>query len=246
MEQLSLTYYKQIFLSDIWKQLDYQTLIKYCQTSKKYLPICLDPETWIYLLKRDFNVTWNVTSKSPRDYYELHYSYFIDGSFMQQLFRILKDLIKNSSQKPVTWFFASDYDNTLRNAEITVVNGVNDYEILDKILRNKLIPEIEILESISYYLPLNIGIDLEREIDKANKGIIKPLTIASLTTPFFQPTEFIATLITSDISEVHNYSERPYSSGECKSTSFVELIDSIIESISYYEHINIGENVRIL
>ena len=70
-----LNHYKQNFLSQAWKQLDYPTLIQYCQTSKEYLPICQDPQTWIYLLKRDFNITWETDERSPRKYYELHYFY---------------------------------------------------------------------------------------------------------------------------------------------------------------------------
>ena len=62
---------KQSTLPTLWKYLSYPSLIAFGKTSKKYNEILNNPETWVHLLKRDFNLPSD--SDKAKDYYELLY-----------------------------------------------------------------------------------------------------------------------------------------------------------------------------
>lgn len=47
---------EQQLLSVAWRELDVRELIRLCKTNKQFSNICRDPNTWKYLLKRDFNI----------------------------------------------------------------------------------------------------------------------------------------------------------------------------------------------
>ena len=65
---------KQSTLPTMWKHLSYPALIEFCKTSKEYSQLLEDPETWLHLLKRDFNLTSEPSE--AKDYYELLYLVF--------------------------------------------------------------------------------------------------------------------------------------------------------------------------
>jgi len=44
---------------NIIENLDIREILTLCSTNVKYRTICQEPYTWIYLLKRDFNLTYN-------------------------------------------------------------------------------------------------------------------------------------------------------------------------------------------
>ena len=62
---------KQSTLPVVWKHLSYPALIAFGQTAKEYNEILENPETWVHLLKRDFNI--NAKPTKAKDYYELLY-----------------------------------------------------------------------------------------------------------------------------------------------------------------------------
>lgn len=240
MEPYSLTTYKRTFLPEAWKTLDYLTIINLCLTSKEYLEICQNPETWIYLLKRDFKITWDLNNQaSPREYYELHYSYFIRGDFMRQILRRLNKAANSSSKKPQTWLFSKD-ETTVGRADIKVIRGNNIYEIIFKIIFNGLMSEREILYDITNILPLNIALDINREME--NSRARQPQQASY--TPIDTPCTTIETYINTSIStkpdnatiETHDYdhdeiSDTDYSSGNDVVLSFNGLIDVILDSV---------------
>ena len=51
----------------VWQYLPYRDLLSWCASSKEYLGICQDPATWIYLLKRDYNLDYS--EKDARSIY---------------------------------------------------------------------------------------------------------------------------------------------------------------------------------
>jgi hypothetical protein len=60
-------------LSDIWRYeewryLPVEDIISQCSTSKRMKEICDDPETWRYLLKRDFDITNPYTDEYRLEY----------------------------------------------------------------------------------------------------------------------------------------------------------------------------------
>lgn len=195
-----------------------------------------NPETWIASLKRDFNITWNVKDGSPKDYYELHYSYFKTGTFMQQLLRVLEKVFSHSPQKPVTWLFtANKNQQTLRGMEVTLIHGANNYEILRKILTNKLISVDQILQSVSTSLPLNIEVDVMRRAQAVQAAQAVQ-----------QPPQFIPTEIYMDdcLREKHDtVPGNQFDSTRSKCVSFATLIDVIIDGLPEEDYINIVDRV---
>ena len=66
----------------VWKHLSFPDLIEFCKTAKKYNSILDNPETWIHLLKRDFNLTSEPTE--ARNYYELLYLVFPSFKYIDE------------------------------------------------------------------------------------------------------------------------------------------------------------------
>jgi hypothetical protein len=46
-------------LNELWKHLPYDELLNLCETSSEFNNICLSNKTWVFLLNRDFAITYN-------------------------------------------------------------------------------------------------------------------------------------------------------------------------------------------
>ena len=55
----------------MWKYLPYEDIVSLCQTSRGFSEICNDPETWRFLLYRDFNIQMIGNASELRDLYRL-------------------------------------------------------------------------------------------------------------------------------------------------------------------------------
>ena len=67
--------FKQVVLTDIWKLLPYPDFINLCKSNKTFLHILYNPNSWYYLLNRDYP-NWQhpkITVPDPKEYYELSY-----------------------------------------------------------------------------------------------------------------------------------------------------------------------------
>lgn len=73
---------KQSTLPIVWKHLSYADLITFGQTSKEYNLILENPETWLHLLKRDFNV--EADPEEAKDYYELLHLIIPDYQYIEE------------------------------------------------------------------------------------------------------------------------------------------------------------------
>lgn len=73
---------KQSTLPTLWQHLPYAELIEFGKTSKEYNRILENPETWIYLIKRDFNIDSN--PKEAKDFYELLYLVLPDYFYIEE------------------------------------------------------------------------------------------------------------------------------------------------------------------
>ncbi len=80
-----------------WRQMDVPTLIKYCQSDRQLLKICLDPATWQYLLKRDFNI--NKPKPDPRKYYFKQILHKLSDLYIQFANKIILRTNMNQSKK---------------------------------------------------------------------------------------------------------------------------------------------------
>lgn len=68
-----------LYLENMWKFLSVKEILHLCQTSRFFSQICSDNVTWIYLIKRDFNIDYN------RDDAELQYYLYYDYlSFIEE------------------------------------------------------------------------------------------------------------------------------------------------------------------
>ena len=54
----------------MWKYLPYEDIVSLCQTSRGFSEICNDPETWRFLLYRDFNISKTGSLSELRDLYQ--------------------------------------------------------------------------------------------------------------------------------------------------------------------------------
>ena len=80
---------QQCLLTTVWKHVAYTELLQLGRTSKEFLKVLKNKQTWITLLQRDFNVNWSIIKKvncgygcdkpDPKDYYELYYWLGMDG-----------------------------------------------------------------------------------------------------------------------------------------------------------------------
>ena len=178
MDPLSITNYKKEFLPYLWKNLDYPTLIQLCQTSKEYLRICHDHNTWVYLLKRDFNITWEVQSSRAYEYYKMNYLYFKSGNFFNQIL-----FSPSESDNPQDYLYVK---NNIKKR----IRRDNIYQIIEKILANKIIDGFSILKTLESSLPVNMIIDI-----RSDQKIRDPLYDV-MRTPFSQFNDYIPTKIT--------------------------------------------------
>ena len=178
MEPLSITNYKKEFLPYLWKTLDYPTLIQLCQTSKEYLKICHDYNTWVYLLKRDFNISWEVQPSMAQEYYKMNYLYFKSGNFFRQLL-----FSPSESDNPQDYLYVK---NNIKKR----IRGDNIYQIIEKIIANKIIDGLSIMKTLESALPVNMIIDI-----RSDKKIRDPLYDV-MRTPFSQFKDYIPTKIT--------------------------------------------------
>lgn len=150
MEPLGLTNYKRVELPTLWKKLEYPTLVNLCPTSKEYLNICSNPDTWIYLLQRDFNIAWSSTIKnfSPRDYYELYYVFSLPINELNTVLNnMLTKLIKDSPTINQTHLVMEFGKRRI------IIESINNYHlmakdyynsgktILDEVLKLRLLPK---------------------------------------------------------------------------------------------------------
>jgi len=62
-----------LYLENMWKFLSVNEMLNLCQTSRFFSQICSDHVTWIYLIKRDFNVDYNGDDAELQ--YYLYYDY---------------------------------------------------------------------------------------------------------------------------------------------------------------------------
>lgn len=56
---------------ELWKTMSIGNILKYCKTSKKHMEICNDPNTWKFLLMRDYNEE-SVTPNPKKEYIDLY------------------------------------------------------------------------------------------------------------------------------------------------------------------------------
>lgn len=56
---------------ELWKTMSIGNILKYCKTSKKHMEICNDPNTWRFLLMRDYNEE-SVTNNPKKEYIDLY------------------------------------------------------------------------------------------------------------------------------------------------------------------------------
>jgi hypothetical protein len=52
---------EKAFQTTAWRELSVEDLLKLCATNKEFLKICNSPETWSFLLQRDFNIPLKIT-----------------------------------------------------------------------------------------------------------------------------------------------------------------------------------------
>src|SRR5687767_804803 len=56
------------------EHIDYHSLLNLCQTSAQYRRICENPDTWIYLLRRDFEID-AIGAEIPPDNVQILYQH---------------------------------------------------------------------------------------------------------------------------------------------------------------------------
>lgn len=60
-----------IYRYELWKTMSIRDILKYCKTNKKFMEICNDPNTWRFLLMRDYNEE-SITSNPKKEYVDLY------------------------------------------------------------------------------------------------------------------------------------------------------------------------------
>ena len=74
----------------MWKYLPYEDIVSLCQTNQAYSAVCNDPETWRFLLYRDFNIV-------------------ADGSLNEMRNRYLHEREKQRIRSELTSYFYNKY-----------------------------------------------------------------------------------------------------------------------------------------
>jgi hypothetical protein len=72
---------QEVKLTEIWKYLPYEDIVRLCQTNKEFSTICSSNETWKYLLQRDFRIIFTeenaynlyILYKQALDYFSKFY-----------------------------------------------------------------------------------------------------------------------------------------------------------------------------
>jgi hypothetical protein len=56
---------QELKISELWKSLPYENIIKLCQTNREFNMICQNETVWKYLLQRDFGITYHKEKLFP-------------------------------------------------------------------------------------------------------------------------------------------------------------------------------------
>ena len=91
----------EFFRNIVWKQLSVPDLISFCSTNSEYKKICQNPETWRFLLQRDFNYTKPV--KNPmKKYFKI-----ILHKYAEKLFLSAKKFVETRDYEDASIFYAN-------------------------------------------------------------------------------------------------------------------------------------------
>ena len=132
---------KQITMNECWKSLKYPELINLGKSDKCHLELLNDPETWRYLLKRDYtHPDWPLNETvDPKEYYEFLYWMgvtitegggtdlnFPEGAeeFIRNKF---KQLVDQELQSTLT---AVLFGGSHRDSCMGIIKGVNEYDLI--------------------------------------------------------------------------------------------------------------------
>ena len=105
----------------------YKDLIKFCQTSKEYAKICDNPNTWIYLIDRDYKISWRYIlarspNANPHKYYELLYLIGLDGHSKGKPASIVEKMLKYALAQPRTYVNVFDFSFAGKYIDVTGPN----------------------------------------------------------------------------------------------------------------------------
>ncbi len=205
---------RQLIPKHVWQNMDYKTLINLCKTSQQYYLICKDPNTWIFLLKRDYNVTWDPFIKhySPRDYYELNYIFSIDTPNNRNLlFNKIRELIDTAPSDPQIFIVHHKYYHDMK-----IIMGKNIYEIVYKFINNS---DENLLTRCKYYfLPFGI------EMKNISNGIKPSNEFVNLVYDKLQHHERGKIIIPTHIKEIFNYDHNPILAEEIIDPKYTSLM----------------------
>ncbi len=143
--------FRQLFETEILKSIDYFTLIQACRTSRDYLNICQNRNTWIYFIKRDLkSVLWarKISNEfleekvysiyggiDPKEFYEFYYIIYVLLHNHQLKDRLIIDKLRQLSLEGHSdYTFAIFYNwNIEKRSDVVIeghLEGNNMYDIL--------------------------------------------------------------------------------------------------------------------
>lgn len=232
----ALLNYKNTFLPTLYQNLDYLTLTQLCQTSKEYYRICSDPATWIYLLKRDYNVTWDpqIKNYSHRAFYELNYLFLDNEDFKSLILNKIKQLSQTSPKDPKVYILTHE-DSFEGSYDVNKIVGRNIYEILYKYLKHYP-GAYSNLKVGNFDLPVNIRFQLyilndNKGISRENLEYLKNVSIGSSVSEYED--ELIEEINEEDIKAAETISsQRFHFAIGTLIPSFNDYIDTLIEHIT--------------
>ena len=132
----------RLLTEEVWKTLPYPDIIKLGQASKQYTKILESPDTWIYLLKRDYDSTWDHNKHNPRDYYEVRYWLGLDEEGEDQptpnsdswILSKWQQYIDSQPKHQVTYLALEA--NRISDCILGKVSGVNYSDVIRKVFIN--------------------------------------------------------------------------------------------------------------
>ena len=132
---------QQITINECWKSLKYPELINLGKADKCHLVLLNDPETWRYLLKRDYShPDWPLDETvDPKEYYEFLYWMGVtiteDGGTSQHFPKGAEEFIRNKfkqlvDQEPQSALTAVLFGGSHRDSCMGIITGVNEYDLI--------------------------------------------------------------------------------------------------------------------
>ena len=134
---------KQMTFNDLWKSLKYPELINLGKSDKTHLELLNNPETWRYLLKRDYShPDWTLDETvDPKEYYEFLYWMGIkfdkDGGISIKSPKGAEEFIRNKFEQFVDEESKSSltailFGGSHRNSCMGIITGINVLDLIGK------------------------------------------------------------------------------------------------------------------